>query len=193
MTSGRQCSDQCGVRLLGVWCISHVWCTIVHIEYRLYGVWCTIVHIEYRLYGVYQAGAALMLIKQGQKCLFRGIFATSLAIVQRAVKWECDQCGHKLSADINLNNHETKRESIHVSKGLVSEILFDAGTLEHHWSGLAPCEIFLPLWKFSVKMHQKLYCTRELFYVENICGLLRWMPVCVSQHWGGGQAEESLY
>ena len=105
MTSGRQCSDQRGVHLLGVWCISHVWCTIVHIEYclygvwctivhieyrlygvwctfvhieyRLYGVWCTIVHIEYRLYGVYQAGAALMLIKQGQKCLFTGIFATS--------------------------------------------------------------------------------------------------------------------
>ena len=121
MTSGRQCSDQRGVHLLGVWCISHVWCTIVHIEYRLYGV--------------YQAGAALMLIKQGQKCLFRGIFATSPAIVQRAVKWECDQCGHKLSADINLNNHEAnvqRRESIHVSKGLVSEILFDAGTLEHH-------------------------------------------------------------
>ena len=188
MTSGRQCSDQRGVHLLGVWCISHVWCTIVHIEYRLYGVWCI---SSRRGIDADQAGTEVSI--HGDLC---NLTRSVLAIVQRAVKWECDQCGHKLSADINLNNHEAnvqRRESNHVSKGLVSEILFDAGTLEHHWSSLAPCEIFLPLWKFSVKMHQKLYCTRELFYVENICGLLRWMPVCVSQHWGGGQAEESLY
>ena len=113
MTSGRQCSDQRGVHLLGVWCISLVWC----ISSR-------------RGIDADQAGTEVSI--HGDLC---NLTRSVLAIVQRAVKWECDQCGHKLSADINLNNHETnvqRRESIHVSKGLVSEILFDAGTLEHH-------------------------------------------------------------
>ena len=127
MTSGRQCSDQRGVHLLGVWCISHVWCTIVHIEYCLYGVWCI---SSRRGIDADQAGTEVSI--HGDLC---NLTRSVLTIVQRAVKWECDQCGHKLSADINLNNHETnvqRRELIHVSKGLVSEILFDAGTVEHH-------------------------------------------------------------
>ena len=180
MTSGRQCSDQRGVHLLGVWCISHVIHTMVYnCAYWISLIWCMVYICAYWISLVWcissrrgidadQAGTEVSI--HGDLCNLTQSF---LAIV----KWECDQCGHKLSADINLNNHETnvqRRELIHVSKGLVSEILFDAGTLEHHWSGLAPCENFLPLWKFSVKMHQKLYCTKELLYVENICGLLRW-------------------
>ena len=101
--------------------------TIVHIEYRLYGVWCI---SSRRGIDADQAGTEVSI--HGDLC---NLTLSVLAIVQRAVKWECDQCGHKLSADINLNNHETnvqRRESIHVSKGLVSEILFDAGTLEHY-------------------------------------------------------------
>ena len=104
MTSGRQCSDQRGVHLLGVWCISHVWCTIVHIEYRLYGVWCI---SSRRGIDADQAGTEVSI--HGDLC---NLTRSVLAIVQRAVKWECDQCGHKLSADINLNNHETNVQSM---------------------------------------------------------------------------------